>query len=104
MAAYSTETRMTPDLVMPSARAALIPRMKGPRSLIRHLIERASARNCYDATEWSGAMSARHFTIMNSAHRNKRPDRTRLRMRTPFGEKQQWSTRFDIWHAPTTAA
>jgi hypothetical protein len=45
-AGYSTETRMTPDLVMPSARAALIdtsmtrPRMKGPRSLIRHRIER----------------------------------------------------------------
>jgi len=45
-AGYSTETRMTPDLVMPSARAALIDtsmtllRMKGPLSLIRHLIDR----------------------------------------------------------------
>jgi hypothetical protein len=43
---YSTETRMTPDRIMPSARAALIdtsmtrPRTKGPRSLTRHCIER----------------------------------------------------------------
>jgi hypothetical protein len=41
---YSTETRMTPDLIIPSRRAALTetsmtrPRMKGPRSLIRHCI------------------------------------------------------------------
>jgi hypothetical protein len=42
---YSTETRTTPDLIMPSARAALVdtsmtrPRMNGPRSLTRQRIE-----------------------------------------------------------------
>jgi uncharacterized protein DUF72 len=41
-AVYSTETRTTPDRIMPSARAALIdtsitrPRTNGPRSLTRH--------------------------------------------------------------------
>jgi hypothetical protein len=45
---YSTETGTTPDCIMPSARAALIdtsmtrPRMKGPRSLTRHWIERSA--------------------------------------------------------------
>ena len=47
---YSTETRMMPACIMPSARAALtdrsitLPRTNGPRSLTRHWIERPSWR------------------------------------------------------------
>src|ERR1019366_6236183 len=42
---YSTETRTTPERIMPSARAALVdtsmtlPRMNGPRSLMRQCME-----------------------------------------------------------------
>jgi len=42
---YSTETRTTPDRIIPNARAALIetsitrPRTNGPRSLIRQRME-----------------------------------------------------------------
>ena len=44
-AVYSTETRTTPDCIIPNARAALIersitrPRTNGPRSLIRQRME-----------------------------------------------------------------
>jgi hypothetical protein len=47
---YSTDTRIMPACIMPSARAALtdksitLPRTKGPRSLTRHWIERPSWR------------------------------------------------------------
>ena len=47
---YSTDTRIMPACIMPSARAALtdrsitLPRTNGPRSLTRHWIERPSWR------------------------------------------------------------